>query len=58
MAIPENRNAVAALEFFAAMLEESDEPLWQKYLGTHPITEDRIRTMQELLDRLENRETR
>lgn len=51
-------NAVAALEFFAAMLEESDEPLWQKYLGTHPITEDRIRTMQELLDRLENRERR
>ncbi len=51
-------NAVDALEFFAAMLEESDEPLWQKYLGTHPITEDRIRRMQELLDRLENGERR
>ena len=41
-----------ALEFFNALLEERSHPLWQKYLGTHPITEDRIESMRELADQL------
>lgn len=41
-----------ALEFFNALLEERSDPLWRKYLGTHPITEDRIASMRELADQI------
>ena len=45
-------NDTNAVEFFNALLEERSDPLWQKYLGTHPITEDRIASMRELADQI------
>ena len=49
-------NKEGTFEFLDAILKERDEPIWQKYLGTHPITGERIRTMRELLERLEKEE--
>ncbi len=47
-------SAGSPLEFFDTILKEKNEPLWQKYLGTHPITEERIRKMRELLEQIQN----
>lgn len=41
-----------ALEFFNSLLEKRSDPIWQKYIGTHPITEDRIDAMWQLVDQI------
>lgn len=45
-------NDTNSLEFFNALLEKRSDPLWQKYIGTHPITKDRIDAMRQLVDQI------
>ena len=37
-----------ALEFFQAIRETENEPIWQKYLGSHPLTDDRMEYLNSL----------
>ena len=45
-----------ALELFKWMQENESEPAYQKYLGTHPLSKDRIATLERLAVELSNQE--
>lgn len=41
-------NTDKALEFFHVIQEEQEEALWEKYTGSHPLTQDRIDRLEAL----------
>lgn len=42
-----------ALEFFEHLQRAHDDPLWQKYAGSHPLTAERLEHLHEVRQQLE-----